>query len=454
MIDYTEVNRPLIYKDRLRLDDFKVDKLSETIEHQFYRRLSNERFMLQSVDAAKYALDIFNDAYYICTLFYMVEHPKLYLAKFRERIASRHNKQFITTATMTLVYLLLGEERQPPFSEQKEFVKLTKHFILENGDNAEVFSRLSNCVITGGTIRLKYRDPYTSERFKRRDIFEILHDEDYDYLCYKNIDYVIEEVTRRLPKEKAVQELLEFRKRQEDYFHEHGFMEYSIDDLNMWMIARNQIDDAINYNDNQENTFDVNVYDSETVDKEMDENEDRTTDNVCEYDKTYDYIFDPRVNPEEVKKALDKITTFDKHQHPFWFVFMKVLVYLQWIPSSINTKDVLAWASLQYDLNWTTKKQLSFSDIGGDKGDKNRSSNEKRRKKIKDTDITLWHTISKTEFRDIEKYRQFALLLKKTFVHVIIGDLEILDVTNFNEGKSRDRAKFMKTPKELINLGK
>ncbi len=194
--------------------------------------------------------------------------------------------------------------------------------------------------------------------------------------------------------------------------------------------------------------------DDEEWDEDEDEDEVEVTPEVREYDTTYDYIFDPRVKPEAVKKTLDNITTFDKCQHPFWFVFMKVLVHLQWIPASTYTKDVLKWASIQYDLNWTTKRQLSFSDIGGDKRDMNREANEGKQKKIKDTDITLWNTISKTEFRDIEKYRKFALLLKKTFVHFIVDGLEVKESTDFNLGKPRDRVKFMKSPKNLINLGK
>lgn len=194
--------------------------------------------------------------------------------------------------------------------------------------------------------------------------------------------------------------------------------------------------------------------DNEEWDEDEDEDEVEVTPESREYDTTYDYIFDPRVKPEEVKKALDNITTFDKCQHPFWFVFTKVLVHLKWIPTSTYTKDILKWASLQYDLNWTTKRQLSFSDIGGDKRDMNREANEGKQKKIKDIDITLWNTISKTEFRDIEKYRKFALLLKKTFVHFIVEGLEVKESTDFNHGKPLDRIKFMKSSKNLINSGK
>ncbi len=77
-----------------------------------------------------------------------------------------------------------------------------------------------------------------------------------------------------------------------------------------------------------------------------------------------------------------------------------------------------------------------------------------KKKKIKVTDIILWNTISEKEFRDIEKYRQFALLLKKTFVHFIVDGLERKEVTDFNLGKPRDCAQFMKSPNKLINWGK
>ena len=163
------------------------------------------------------------------------------------------------------------------------------------------------------------------------------------------------------------------------------------------------------------------------------------------YDNSMDKVFDERVNPMAVKKALDTITAFAKKEHRFWFVTMKVLIHLQWIPAETTITDFLRWASLQYQLGWTTKKQLSFSDIGG---------GTKSVKSIKDTDITQWHLITEKEFRDIQKYRNFSILLKTTFVHIIVGDMEQKDVKDFNTGKCRDRVQFMKKANELINWGK
>lgn len=163
------------------------------------------------------------------------------------------------------------------------------------------------------------------------------------------------------------------------------------------------------------------------------------------YDNSLDLVFDKRVNPRAVKNALDKVTTFAKEEHRFWFIVMRVLIHLQWIPANTKIADFLKWASLQYHLGWTTKRQLSFSDIGG---------NTKYGKVIKDTDITLWHQISEQTFRDIQKYLNFAVLVKMTFVHIIVNDMVQKNVTDFNTGKSRDRVQFMKKANELINWGK
>lgn len=163
------------------------------------------------------------------------------------------------------------------------------------------------------------------------------------------------------------------------------------------------------------------------------------------YDDSMDRVFDTRVNPRAVKKALDCITTYAKNAHRFWFVTMKVLIHLQWIPATTKTSDFLRWVNLQYQLGWTTKRHFSFSDIGGD---------SKYGKAIKDTDITQWNHITEREFRDIKKYRNFALLLKTTFVYVIVDGREQTTVTDFNTGKPLDRVQFMKKANELINWGK
>lgn len=249
MIDYTDVDRQLIYKNRSKIDDFKVDEMSARPEHPFYNRLISDRFMLLSDDAAKYALDIFNDAYYICTLFYMLDHPLSYLGKLRNKIITKYKGKYLSTATMSLVYNLLGlEQYGNPYGERYKFVKLWLHFIAEDGERNKIFDDFTIAIFPGTQFsKIKY--PNTAERFERRDIFEILHAKGYEMICVKDIDYVIEEVMRRKPAEEAVKELTALRKKLEAYFKKYDILEYSEEDYNAWMIARDKIDSVTGHDE-------------------------------------------------------------------------------------------------------------------------------------------------------------------------------------------------------------
>ena len=245
MINYTEVDRRLIYKDRSNIDDFKVNEMSARPEHPFYNRLISERFMLLSDEAAKYVLDIFNDAYYICTLFYMLDHPLSYLGKLRNKIITKYNGKYLSTATMSLVYNLLGlEQYGNPWGERTKFVKLWLHFIAEDGERNKIFDDFTIAIYPGTQFR-KIKYPNTADRFERRDIFEVLHTDGYEIICAKDINYVIEEVMRRKPNEEAIRELIALRKKLETYFTKYDILEYSDEDFNAWMIARDKIDAVI-----------------------------------------------------------------------------------------------------------------------------------------------------------------------------------------------------------------
>lgn len=424
MIDYTEVNRQLIYKDRAKLDDFKVDDLSETIEHQFYRRLSNERFMLLSVVAAKYALDIFNDAYYICTLFYMVEHPKLYHAYFREKIAARHKKKFLTTATLTLVYLLLGEERQPLFSERKEFVKLVSHFILEDGDNVDVFTRLTNYVLAGGTISY-FKNPYTAERFERRDIFEVLHTDGYEMLCIKDIDYVIEEVNRRTSTEDAIRELMAFKNKMEAYFTEYDILEYSDEDFNAWMIARDKIDTAIGYNVEDEDKDEDKDEAEEEIDddyyNEENEMEDKESD-VDVLSQSTPKIFNEKINVNKVINELGSLNSDKVIGKRRWYVIFRVLHFLEWIGNS--QKNFINWVDAHFQWNGNKEfRGVQSEFIHSNPCDWN--------------EIVIKEEDSINSNEDIgPDYYDFAVSIRDTFVNVD------------EDGTMHDKDKFLINPKQ------
>ena len=158
-------------------------------------------------------------------------------------------------------------------------------------------------------------------------------------------------------------------------------------------------------------------------------------------------VFDSRIKPQAVKRALDDITTFAKTEHKFWFVLMMVLKHLRWLIDGVQINDFLRWASLHYKLGWKNKSELSFATI-------NKSKDKEKNGIVKNTDVKEWKSISKEQFRDIDSYINFALLLKKTFVHFIVNNKEVDSPTEINIGKFRDRQQFLRDPHNPINTGK
>ena len=83
-MDYTQVPRSLIYKDRTNLDDFGV-QTPGTINNYLFTQM-RRMTLLRCGDAKDIALRCFNNAYYICTLMQLEEFPDLCMGKSRIRL--------------------------------------------------------------------------------------------------------------------------------------------------------------------------------------------------------------------------------------------------------------------------------------------------------------------------------------------------------------------------------
>ena len=111
-MNYTKVPRELIYKERTDINDFDVHN-AMTPEHVFLMKLLERPFM-NSRSAPDYALKIFNNAHYICTLILMEKSdlPLLYMPVYRDMAADGRTGDLVwcnhvKPATMALVYNLL-----------------------------------------------------------------------------------------------------------------------------------------------------------------------------------------------------------------------------------------------------------------------------------------------------------------------------------------------------------
>jgi len=123
-MDYTEIPRELIYKEKASLKDFAVSN-EMTIEHRFYEGLLKRPSIKGCFKKRETILRIFNNAYYLCTLILMDEDPRLSIDSYRE-IAENTERTIdwvnhFAPMTMALVYLELKGCRQECACELRIF---------------------------------------------------------------------------------------------------------------------------------------------------------------------------------------------------------------------------------------------------------------------------------------------------------------------------------------------
>ena len=114
-MDYTNVPRELIYKEKTSLKDFGVSN-EMTLEHKFYEGLLKRPSIIGCLKKRETILRIFNNAHYLCTLILMDEDPRLTIDSYRE-IAKNTERTIdwvnhFAPMTMALVYLQLKLCRQ------------------------------------------------------------------------------------------------------------------------------------------------------------------------------------------------------------------------------------------------------------------------------------------------------------------------------------------------------
>ena len=83
-MDYTDIPRSLIYKDRASLNDFGVRALG-TLNYLLFSHLKEMSLMCVE-GATDIALRCFNNAYYICTLIQLEDFPELRVADYEKKL--------------------------------------------------------------------------------------------------------------------------------------------------------------------------------------------------------------------------------------------------------------------------------------------------------------------------------------------------------------------------------
>ena len=153
--------------------------------------------------------------------------------------------------------------------------------------------------------------------------------------------------------------------------------------------------------------------------------------NEEEWDDHFDFIFDKKINPKEVKKGIEKVKSEKIKDRRFYYVTYRILKILKWIPMELSESDYLRWINLHFNCGWENnmnqKKAFLFNLEGSVK-------------KLDDLHPSEWKDNSIYGILG-KHYRLLAISFKNTFTVTIINGKPVADSESFEHLK--DRAEFL-----------
>ena len=75
-----------------------------------------------------------------------------------------------------------------------------------------------------------------------------------------------------------------------------------------------------------------------------------------EWDDTFDFIFDEKIKPREVKKAIETVKSEKIKDRRFYYVSFRILKVLKWIPIDTLESDYLKWINCHFECGWEKNK--------------------------------------------------------------------------------------------------
>ena len=209
MIDLTDPKlRPLIWKERMNLSDFFVDKPG-TLDAIMFDRIQKS-VICDLEGAAQYVLDIFNNAYYITTLILMEQLPVLYVIKYINislsagGVDNLYNRHF-SAMTMAMVYNYLQATNYEYWNDDNAVLKRIwnyhkEHYHDDQWDGKARFLFYNN-VLPASEIEKHH----IHDIFVPRPVFDVICYEDAETIMQGHgLDYVINSIVDLRKTEDAI----------------------------------------------------------------------------------------------------------------------------------------------------------------------------------------------------------------------------------------------------------
>ena len=476
-MDFLKVPRELIYRDRNNLNDFRV-KDEKSINYVLFRLL--KPLPLMHVEGAKkYALECFNNAYYICTLIQLEEFPDLCTAEYEKELLKMGGKypHDVCSASMGMVYHLLSAY-DDKYDADSDLLKRMYQMFGEGKWLSIMAYRNFYTIVDGYDLSCF---PLPHNVFDRRDIIEAIEHVGVEVLTnqpyYVNelLSYESDSKRRKYGAELAVTRVDEYLQEVRDMESISSAFDYDNDATSIFEVGIKAIKE---YEDNNllpkkyvSNSFKetkaqplkeekkILLPDSDPLQAQAKKMEDeynaekitdinnRPSENITpvipdnllnvddddeeEWDNQYDGVFESRIDPQIVFKKLEflddpRVT----EAYPRFFVFFKVLVYLGWIEN--HQRNFLNWANCHWNCNWKYGHNFKFGN--------------NIKKELRDTHMSKWNgnTLPNSDIGNA--YRSFAIKVLSELTEKVNGG-KIIDRIAFyrvgvteriNDGKKKD----------------
>ena len=151
-----------------------------------------------------------------------------------------------------------------------------------------------------------------------------------------------------------------------------------------------------------------------------------------EWDSSRDDIFNKKVNPQAVKKAIDGVESEKITDRPYFYVAFTILKLLKYIPKNTSPRDFLLWVNLHFNCGWPEepeKKHLLYFRLEGILKKLSKKHPSEWKDAAEDGE-EYWGNMNL-------EYYNLAISFKNVFTYTIINKKEVANSESFEHLKDR-----------------
>lgn len=281
-MDYTTAPRPLIYRERRSLEEFGIYE-----EECIMRPLSDAIFefdFIRAPNAEDRALWCMNNAFYICTMFFLERDPKWRYDKYKKiAIPERNNLPTeLQYVTLSLVGLLLSRLEDPiPLLSDKG--KVRNSFVmsmLSNEEKKYIFNDLSKSLESVFKHKCIPNSTFAPRDINAETVHDVLMDDNFNWVKFTNYweERKLKDIVKAFgTKEEEKHHVVDILRQTSRGFYAKGFRCEQVDDLldNLDTEIRSQYNPEAPYTTNESdvagNEIKTDASSSETHFKEVEE---------------------------------------------------------------------------------------------------------------------------------------------------------------------------------------